>query len=310
MLKSKNFQSIFKEELEYFVKAKRSSGLKYHNELYYLFRLDFKLSKLEMVDKIIDVDVFDNIVSNVNFKHYSYIRYYQIVIHFCKFLIELNYDNIYYKTRKFKVYNTYVPRLLTDEQIAAIFKAFDEYNSNDKLNHTYSIIFRLLYSTGLRISEVCNLKFNDICLDEKTIKVINSKRNKSRLIAISDSMATCLIDYFNKYFISKESIIFERKENESITPTIFRGYFKKMCLQAIGFSVRVHDLRHNYVNRALNQMTNKGYEDNVIMAYLYRYLGHCNFSETEYYIRMTTNNIDKIRSENKILLDKVYGHEK
>ena len=68
----------------------------------------------------------------------------------------------------------------------------------------------------------------------------------------------------------------------------------------------IHALRHVFANNALNQMLEKGYDENVVIVYLYKYMGHKSITETEYYLHFTNYNQQKIISNNDLLSKKLY----
>lgn len=300
MLDSYNFKSIFKNELNYFVKYKRSLGLKYENEIYRLKYIDNILYDLKLKSKIITKEAFYKLVERNNMQGENYARQYGVTKDFCKFLISNEYENIYYEDKKFNVINNYKPTIFTKEEIQLLFQTMDEYKTHNKgkkyyqLYYTYSILFRLLYSCGLRVSEATKITISDVNFNENTINIIDSKRHTSRLIVFSNSMKKCLEDYIELFDII-DGLLFKNSINHKINNETLRMYYKKILnLSNLNNNSHIHDLRHCFCNNAFNQMFEKVHDENVVIVYLYKYMGHKSITETEYYLHFTDYNKKKI----------------
>lgn len=175
MLNKNIFKSIFKSELNYFIKYKRGSGLKYNNEVYRLKYIDNILYDLNLKSKKITKDTFDKLMARNNMYGANYARQYGVTKDFCRFLISYGYKHIYYEEKKFQVINNYQPIIFSFDEIVILFQNMDNFTKNNmnkkycRLYYSYSILFRLLYSCGLRISEVVKINIDDINFDENTI---------------------------------------------------------------------------------------------------------------------------------------------
>ena len=304
MLNSYNFKSIFQNELNYFIKYKRSLGLKYEKEISRLRYIDNILYNLNIKSKKITKEVFYKLTERNNMHGENYARQYGVTKDFCKFLISNGYKNIYYENKKFNVINNYKPVIFSDDEIILLFRTMDEYKNQYidkkyyKLYYSYSILFRLLYACGLRVSEVVKITISDIHFSENTINIIDSKRHISRLIVFSNSMKICLENY-TKLFNIKNGLLFKNSRNKMISCESIRRYYDKILKSCnLNNKSRVHDLRHCFCNEALNQMLEKGYDENVVIVYLYKYMGHKTIVETEYYLHFTDYNKKKLIETN------------
>lgn len=312
MLNSYNFKSIFQNELNYFIKYKRSLGLKYEKEISRLRYIDNILYNLNIKSKKITKEVFYKLTERNNMHGENYARQYGVTKDFCKFLISNGYKNIYYENKKFNVINNYKPVIFSDDEIILLFRTMDEYKNQYidkkyyKLYYSYSILFRLLYACGLRVSEVVKITISDIHFSENTINIIDSKRHISRLIVFSNSMKICLENY-TKLFNIENGLLFKNSRNKMISCESIRRYYDKI-LKSCNFNnkSRVHDLRHCFCNEALNQMLEKGYDENVVIAYLYKYMGHKTIVETEYYLHFTDYNKKKLIETNDTFSKSLY----
>ena len=312
MLNNYEFKSIFKDELNYFIKYKRSLGLKYEKEISRLRYVDNILYSVNLKSKKITKETFYKLTKRNHMLGENYARHYGVTKDFCKFLIFNEYKNIYYEDKKFNVINNYKPIIFSDEEIILLFQTMDKYknkfinNKYYKLYYSYSIIFRLLYACGLRVSEVVKITIEDINFNENTINIIDSKRHISRLVVFSDSMKKCLEDYIKIFNIEKD-LVFKNSWNNKIDSEALRTYYKKILeLCNLNTNSHIHDLRHLFCNKALNQMLEKGYDENVVIVYLYKYMGHKTITETEYYLHFTNYNKKKIIDTNDTFSKRLY----
>lgn len=312
MLNSYNFKSTFQNELNYFIKYKRSLGLKYEKEISRLRYIDNILYNLNIKSKKITKEVFYKLTERNNMHGENYARQYGVTKDFCKFLISNGYKNIYYENKKFNVINNYKPVIFSDDEIILLFRTMDEYKNQYidkkyyKLYYSYSILFRLLYACGLRVSEVVKITISDIHFSENTINIIDSKRHISRLIVFSNSMKICLENY-TKLFNIENGLLFKNSRNKMISCESIRRYYDKILKSCnLNNKSRVHDLRHCFCNEALNQMLEKGYDENVVIVYLYKYMGHKTIVETEYYLHFTDYNKKKLIETNDTFSKSLY----
>lgn len=312
MLNNNKFKSVFNNELYYFIKYKRSLGLKYEQEVNRLKKLDLILFNLKLKSKKIDKKTFDKLTERNNKNDSNYSRQYGITKDFCKYLINSGYKNIYYEERKIKVINNYKPILFNDEEIILLFEIMDSYVNDSKNKwyyksyYTYSILFRLIYSCGLRISEAINISINNVNLQSNIINIVNSKNTVSRIVVLSESMKQCLIEYIDKFDINN-GYLFPNYKNTKINDYTLEQFYKKILnIACLNSNAHVHDLRHVFTNHALNQMLEKGYSENVVIVYLSKFLGHKSIYETEYYLHLTDFNKKKIIDNNDSFSKNLY----
>lgn len=312
MLNEYNFKSIFKNELNYFIKYKRSLGLKYEKEISRLRYIDNILFDLKLKSKKITRETFYELTKRNNMQGENYARQYGVTKDFCKYLISSEHKNIYYEDKKFKVINNYKPVIFTDEKIITLFKTMDKYTKefigkkSYRLYYSYSILFRLIYACGLRVSEVVKIKIEDINFNQNTINIIDSKRHISRMIVFSTSMKKCLEDYI-KLFDIQDGLLFRNMRNHIIRNNELNKYYKLILDNAkLNINSHIHDLRHCFCNKAFNQMLEKGYDENVVIVYLYKYMGHKYITETEYYLHFTDYNKNKLLKTNDTFSKSLY----
>nr|WP_261794238.1 tyrosine-type recombinase/integrase [Thomasclavelia saccharogumia] len=84
--------------------------------------------------------------------------------------------------------------------------------------------------------------------------------------------------------------------------------FYRDILKSLNFNTNatLHNLRHQFTNTTYNLMLTKGYDENVILAYLHRYLGHNSIKETEHYLQFTIDKKKKIIEANNSLSEYLF----
>lgn len=312
MLDKYKFKSVFKEELNNFIKYKRSLGYDYEREIYRLKLIDTTLNNLKIKSKKITKKIFNELIKRNGMSDANYARQYGVIKDFCKYLISDDYKDIYYEDKHFHIVNNYKPVIFSDYEIKLLFKTMDEHAINYrnkkyyKTFYMYSILLRLIYACGLRVSEVININLEDINFNNNSIKIIDSKRHVSRIVIFSNSMKICLENYINKSDINS-GLLFINSRNHKICGSNLRKYYREIIkLANLNPNSHIHALRHVFANNALNQMLEKGYDENVVIVYLYKYMGHKSITETEYYLHFTNYNQQKIISNNDLLSKKLY----
>ena len=158
------------------------------------------------------------------------------------------------------------------------------------------LILELFYATGIRLSELVNLKESDIDFHRSTIKVLG-KRNKERLIPFSDKFRKLLKEYLQ----SRKEEITTLSAIEPVSPvSLFitnngRNIYPKMVYRIVNYYLEQvttiekkspHVLRHTFATHMLNN----GAELNVVKELL----GHANLSATQIYTHLTIEKLKKI----------------
>ena len=148
------------------------------------------------------------------------------------------------------------------------------------------LILELLYGTGIRISELINLKTKNINITKKEIKVLG-KRNKERIIPIHDHILIQIDRFTNKKndIISDQEYLLCTKKGDQLYPMLIYRIVKKHLSSLINSKqYNPHLLRHTFATHILN----KGGDLNSIKDLL----GHESLAATQIY---THNSIEKLK---------------
>lgn len=145
------------------------------------------------------------------------------------------------------------------------------------------LIIELFYVTGIRLSELINIKISDVDFNNNLIKVLG-KRNKERLIPLSISIVNELEFFINKHDLNKH--LFTNLSGEKVYNKLVYRVVKKYISKISSVSKKSpHILRHTFATHMLNN----GADINAIKELL----GHVNLSATQVY---THNTIGKLKS--------------
>ncbi len=150
------------------------------------------------------------------------------------------------------------------------------------------LLLELFYATGMRLSELVNLKEQDIDLNNCTIKILG-KRNKERIVPFTHKMKSLFQQYMaekkNAGF-AKSATLFVTAEGKKIyTKLVYRIVNKYLAQVTTLDKKSPHVLRHTFATHMLNH----GADINSIKEIL----GHANLSATQVY---THNTIEKLKT--------------
>jgi site-specific recombinase XerD len=156
-------------------------------------------------------------------------------------------------------------------------EALNLINALSNLKHR--TILTLTYTTGLRRSEILNLKPEHIDADRNQIRVVDGKGHKQRMVPISNSVLTLLREYYKKY--RPEIYLFEGWESGvQYAPTSFARIVKRAALKAnIKKTVSPHILRHSFASHMLEYGLN--------LKKLQLIMGHSTLKTTSIYLHVT-----------------------
>lgn len=172
-----------------------------------------------------------------------------------------------------------LPTVLNTDEIVKILQ------SADNLKHR--AILTVIYSAGLRISELINLKIKDIDTERKQIKIEQSKGKKDRYTLLSAKTLDLLRTYFKEYH--PKEYLFEGADGGPYSARSVQTFFKDICkLAGIKKKVSVHTLRHSFATHLL--------ENGTDLRYIQSLLGHENPKTTEVYTHITNKGFEKIKS--------------
>lgn len=178
-----------------------------------------------------------------------------------------------------------LPKVLSVEQIDALLDSIDKTTLSGKRDDA---LFELVYSCGLRISEVCTLKVVNVHLEERLI-LVHGKGDKERLVPFGDRAYEKILIYMNdvRPELVKGRNVAELFVNYRGEPISRKGVWKRFKeLEALsGIEAKVHTLRHSFATHLL-----AGGAD---LRSVQELLGHSDLSTTTIYTHVTDRQLEE-----------------
>lgn len=189
-------------------------------------------------------------------------------------------------------YRRLPPHIYTETEIVELLAAAGQLGPQGGLRpHTYTTLFGLLASTGLRISEALALTRDDVDLDTDELLVRATKVKKSRLVPVHDSTAVALRSYARHrdrhHPLPKSDAFFLTEKGTS--QKYHRTLMTFLELRAeLGWNrrrpPRMHDLRHTFAVRRMERWYEEGEDVGNRIVGLSTYLGHADIKSTYWYL--------------------------
>ena len=174
-----------------------------------------------------------------------------------------------------------LPVILTREQVNMLINSMD--------NYKHKAITSTMYSSGLRVSEVCHLRYEDIRRNKKMIHVPLSKNRQDRYTILSDRNLDILTEYWYRFNRPMRWLFPSTVRDEPLTTATVEGFIKHHA-QELGLpeGVTPHTMRHCFACHAL--------EDGVSHTFIQQLLGHRSPKSTDVYLQMTSKALMGIQS--------------
>lgn len=257
---------------------------------------DFIL-KEDLCEGLLDVNrarICRNYISYLDIKKYkrkSIARKISSLRTFYNYLLKNNLvEDNYFEEVKIPKIEKRLPQTIDNEEIELLFKSI---NINTNLGYRNYLILDLLYSLGLRVSELCNLEIDDLDLINQNIKIMGKGR-KERYVILHDELVNELkhyITYIRPYLLNEEylnsNILLINYKGTPLTPRGVRKILNKMILDCGEmFKITPHMLRHSFATELLN--------NGADLRSVQELLGHKNLSSTQIYTHISN---EKLKDE-------------
>jgi integrase len=300
-----SFWSVFAPHLQEFINLKRSLGYKYDEQHRVLLSFDRFALEQEHATAGLTKQLADRWAEK-RYNESDLTKYGKVLV-VRQFAEHLRSCGIPTYIPGLPAYpqGSFIPYIFSHEDMSAMFRACDELRIGQRNVDCCLLIvpclLRMLYGTGMRISEALGLKNKDVDLNGKCLLLRDTKNGKDRLIPISASLALVCGDYLDHR--DRLPVPGLKGENRPFFVSLNGGsckrnavyrWFRKILIRAgIPFTgnrkgPRVHDIRHTFACHCFVKLADEGVDLYCSWPYLSTYLGHQSLEATEQYIRLTS----------------------
>jgi integrase/recombinase XerD len=300
---------------------------------------EFQLAKPKASRNISDrnKEIIRGYVSFLKGKRYSEstVRsYFTLIADFIAFIQPISIDDLTHRNVELFIESVYIKRdysVSTQRQLISAIKQFVLYYPNCKIesiklirpksssflptvlskqevisilrftkNLKHRAIIAMIYSAGLRISELINLELNHIDIDRRQIIVKNAKGRKDRNVILAKSMLPLIKNYLNTY--APKFYFAEGQKGLKYSAESIRSFLKRSCENAqIVKKVTPHTLRHSYATHLL--------ESGIDLRYIQELLGHSRPETTMIYTHVSKKDLLNIESPLDIIVKSYMNDE-
>ncbi len=204
--------------------------------------------------------------------------------------IKYSYHNILKKDPTFGIKRPKrekkLPTVLTKEEVKRILEGLD--------NRKSKLMVSLIYACGFRVSELTNLKVNDINFEEKTGHVRQAKGKKDRIFNIPSFLIEDLKFQVERQRSKEQEYLFTGPKGRLTSRNLQKIVSSASEKVGIQKEVHCHTLRHSFATHLL--------ENNVDIRKIQELLGHSDLSTTQIYTHISTEELKKIKSPLDVLM--------
>lgn len=181
-----------------------------------------------------------------------------------------------------------LPDVLSEKEISLIINAIQE---SSQFYQRDKAIIELLYSCGIRVTELCNLEMSNLFIDEDLIRVMG-KGNKERLLPLGVRSKKYLDDYIkhsrNSHIKkSGSSFVFVSRNGNQLTRAMINIILNKWTqISGLKKSVSPHKLRHSFATHLL--------EGGADLRFVQALLGHSDISTTQIYTHIDKHYLKEV----------------
>ena len=235
------------------------------------------------------IDNFFIDMSEFNYSTSTKKRMHSSIKNFLKYINENeDYESIDISDIKLKS-SKKLPEVLSITDIENMINFYNHETYLDSRNRT---VIDVLYSTGCRVSELCDINISDIDLDEKYFK-LKGKGSKQRIVPIGSMLYKNLMQYLNvrETFLQNrgEPLFLSKSKNKLDRTAVFRIIKKTAKNISLQTDVHPHTLRHSAATHML--------EGGCDLRTVQEFLGHSSVSTTQIYTKVTKEFLEEAFTE-------------
>lgn len=263
-MKITNYYEISKQKLKYYNYSDKTI-------LNYLSYIKQFLNEVDTPPSRLTSDDFQSYLDNYNFTSVSQQNQVINAIRFLyKEVLNKKYDKVSFKRPKSE---KKLPKVIDSELILC------KLNLIENIKH--KSILTLTFSVGLRVSEIVNLKIEDIDSKRMLIHIKDAKGRKDRIVPLSKTVLELLRTYYKEY--KPKQFLFNGQNSEQYSI----GSCQKIYKKYIDTNSSIHTLRHSSATALL--------ENGTDVRIIQKILGHSSTKTTEIYTHISNNLLSKVK---------------
>lgn len=303
-------------QLKGFLEEKRALGYKYSSESWRLLQIDRLSRKLGIVPNTLPKELID--AWSVRTRTESTKTWHSritVITQLTDYFVAHDLPCIKTTIRPEGTCcdSTFIPHIFTADELKRLFLAADNLNaplSSPHRRDVAALLFRALYSCGLRLDEALSLTIEDVDIDNGIITVKDGKGKVDRYVPMSRQLSDRCAAY-------KETILDGADFSGFFFPAPSGGkyghstvtYMWNQMLHSAGIpknddGPRIHDLRHTFAVHCLKKWVDDGEQVNALLPVLSSYMGHVNLDSVNKYLRLTADVFPDITR----LVEKYFGY--
>jgi integrase/recombinase XerD len=184
-----------------------------------------------------------------------------------------------------------LPKSLTEEEVEALLKAPA---TEDPLGHRDRCMLEVLYATGLRVSELVNLKSSQVNMNQGVLRIVG-KGDRERLIPLGEEAVSWLLKFINgprqEILLERQTdYLFPTRRGDRMTRQAFWHIIKRYAMKAgVQKALSPHTLRHAFATHLLNH----GADLRVVQMLL----GHSDLSTTQIYTHVARERMKELHAQ-------------
>ena len=268
-MNKETYNSIFQKEIHDLIELKRALGFSYESETGSLRRIDTFLCENNLSEKCITKELCDLWCRKRTYETVTnQASRISIMRVFCRYLNDIGIPAYIPPRGITKKRIRYDAHIYTDEELQGFFDVVDKSKSVPDScpyrSDVMPVFFRILYTSGMRVSELRLTRIRDINLEEGYIHVHEAKNHKERLIPIHPLLIIQCKEL-------KEKIHADSPDDEYFFMILpgkpmslgnvyknFRRYLEQAAISHMGKGPRIHDFRHTYCVNLLRKWADEG----------------------------------------------------
>ena len=296
-MKPLTFSSSLASFMERFVALRRLSGTDYESQTRLLVYFDDFLVREKYKAKFISREIFEHYLTRLShLAPRTLCNRVCVVSQLFRFLSQFKPISYLPEPIRCKA-SSRLPYIYSTSEVSALLaKAAELPPSSSLLPYTYTTLFGLLYTTGIRIGEALAINLADVYLNRQRLHIRDGKFHKARWVPLSPSTCNMLRRYIYKRVAVQASAFDDpmfislrkkRLAHSTVYSTLQRLLKECGIHRRNGMRPRIHDFRHTFAVHRLLSWYREGLDVNAMLPALSTYMGHVDISSTHIYLHAT-----------------------